>query len=118
MPLLLQIVGSVSLLAWMLLAIKQMIEAWFSEHNYEVHEDDEYDNSRWQAFVPKRSSRFDDREVAELLRAHDGEGLLGRHDADKLTEHLPSCELFERHCSTHVAFPRTLIHNNQSETQI
>ena len=49
MPLLLQIVGSVSLLAWMLFAIKQVIEAWFSDHDHEVHEDDEFDDSRWRA---------------------------------------------------------------------
>ena len=55
MPLMLQIVGSVSLLAWMLLAFKQLIEAWFSEHDYEVHEDDEYDDSRWRAFGFKGS---------------------------------------------------------------
>ena len=55
MPLLLQIVGSVSLLAWMMLAIKQLIEAWFSEHDHEVLEDDEYDDSRWRAFGFKGS---------------------------------------------------------------
>ena len=55
MPLLLQIVGSVSLLAWMLLAFKQLIEAWLSEHDYEVHEDDDYDDSRWRAFGFKGS---------------------------------------------------------------
>ena len=52
MPLLLQIVGSVALLAWLLLAIKQAIEAWVSNPeglDYEVHEDDEYDDSRWRA---------------------------------------------------------------------
>ena len=52
MPLLLQIVGSVTFLAWLLLAIKQAIEAWNADHNelgYDAHEDDEFDDSRWKA---------------------------------------------------------------------
>ena len=52
MPLLLQVVGSVALIAWLLLALKQAVEAWNSEHNeleYEEYEDDEYDDARWRA---------------------------------------------------------------------
>ena len=52
MPLLLQVVGSVALIAWLLLALKPAVEAWNSEHNetgYEEHEDDEYDDARWRA---------------------------------------------------------------------
>ena len=51
MPLLLQIVGSAALLAWLLLAIKQAIEAWASNHEEldRGHEDDEYDDSHWKA---------------------------------------------------------------------